>query len=396
MWPGLRVHARRHGHAPTRVPLHERGRRGPEHQLLHHCVCRGALCQGSCPPSPGDQQPALGSRGRRQRDGFAHLLGEGVLSRSASCFESKDWKASPGLFLHTSAPAQGWTHIRTRVGARVGPERAPCLGSSPDGRGPASGRSREATFAPGPAQAGAPRSEVVGALQQGGDGVLQGHGHLLGGLAQQRAVGVVLLQVQDVALLALGRAATLLAHVQLGPPLLVRVLLLHAVDLLEMRLQRAALREGLVTQAALVGPHACGRTGPGVRDPIVEARPSAAPGGPGRGAREDVCPEPPGLCRAGPLTCVGAYVSLQVEGVIETLPAVGAEVPLDVVVTLHVAIQHALVGEGLLADVAGEEVSTGTVPQGHLWARLVLVTDTQGLALQVADWKDTHTSPPAP
>lgn len=350
MWPGLRVHARRHGHAPTRVPLHERGRRGPEHQLLHHCVCRGALCQGSCPPSPGDQQPALGSRGRRQRDGFAHLLGEGVLCRSASCFESKDWKASPGLFLHTSAPAQGWTHIRTRVGARVGPERAPCLGSSPDGRGPASGRSREATFAPGPAQAGAPRSEVVGALQQGGDGVLQGHGHLLGGLAQQRAVGVVLLQVQDVALLALGRAATLLAHVQLGPPLLVRVLLLHAVDLLEMRLQRAALREGLVTQAALVGPHAC----------------------------------------------VGAYVSLQVEGVIETLPAVGAEVPLDVVVTLHVAIQHALVGEGLLADVAGEEVSTGTVPQGHLWARLVLVTDTQGLALQVADWKDTHTSPPAP
>lgn len=59
------------------------------------------------------------------------------------------------------------------------------------------------------------------------------------------------------ALLALGRAATLLTHVQLGPPLLVCILLLHAMDLLEMRLQRAALREGLVTQAAFVGPHAC-------------------------------------------------------------------------------------------------------------------------------------------
>lgn len=119
----------------------------------------------------------------------------------------------------------------------------------------------------GPAQAGPARSEVVVALQQGGDGVLQGHGHLLGGLAQQRAVGVVLLQVQDVALLALGRAATLLAHIQLGPPLLVCVFLLHAMDLLEMRLQRAALSEGLVTQATLVGPHACeedraGRQGP--------------------------------------------------------------------------------------------------------------------------------------
>lgn len=84
-----------------------------------------------------------------------------------------------------------------------------------------------------------------------------------------------------------------------------------------------------------------------------------------------------------PLTSVGADVSLQVEGVIEALPAVGAEVPLDVVVTLHVAVQHALVGEGLLADVAGEEVSTGAVAQRHLWARTVLVTDTQQSGLQV-------------
>lgn len=88
---------------------------------------------------------------------------------------------------------------------------------------------------------------------------------------------------------------------------------------------------------------------------------------------------------------MGADVSLQVEGVIETLPAVGAEVPLDVVVTLHVAIQHALVGEGLVADVAGEEVSTGAVPQRHLWARTVFVIDTQQLGLQVG-----RTQMPAP
>lgn len=83
------------------------------------------------------------------------------------------------------------------------------------------------------------------------------------------------------------------------------------------------------------------------------------------------------------LTSVGADVSLQVEGIIEAFPTVGAKVPLDIVVTLHVAIQHALVGEGLLADVAGEEVSTGTVPQSHLWTRTVFVTDTQELGLQV-------------
>lgn len=80
---------------------------------------------------------------------------------------------------------------------------------------------------------------------------------------------------------------------------------------------------------------------------------------------------------------MGTDVSLQVKGVIETLPTVGAEVPFDVIVTLHVTIQHTLIGEGLLADVAGEEVSTGTVPQSHLWVKTVFVTDTQELGLQI-------------
>lgn len=99
------------------------------------------------------------------------------------------------------------------------------------------------------------------ALQQGGDSVVQSHSHLLGGLAQQWAVGVAFLEVQDMALLTLRCAAALLTHIELGPALLVRVLLLHTVNLLEVRLQRAALGEGLVTQTALVGPHTCRQQG---------------------------------------------------------------------------------------------------------------------------------------
>lgn len=91
---------------------------------------------------------------------------------------------------------------------------------------------------------------------------------------------------------------------------------------------------------------------------------------------------------------MGADVPLQVKRVVEALPTVGAEVSLDVVVTLHVAIKHALVGEGLLADVAGEEVSTGTVPQGHLWVRMVFVKDIQELGLQVGRLGGRKHEPP--
>lgn len=97
---------------------------------------------------------------------------------------------------------------------------------------------------------------------------------------------MVLLEVQDVSLLTLRGAAALLTHVQLGPALLVRVLLLHAVDLLEVGLQRAALGEGLVTQAALVGPHTCGQQG--------------AASGPDRDC--GACPEPPYTQRSGHLS----------------------------------------------------------------------------------------------
>lgn len=66
------------------------------------------------------------------------------------------------------------------------------------------------------------------------------------------------------------------------------------------------------------------------------------------------------------LTGVGSDMSLEVKGVIEPLPTVRAEVPLDIIVTFHVPVQHALVGEGLLADMTGKKISIWTIPQGHL------------------------------
>jgi hypothetical protein len=46
-------------------------------------------------------------------------------------------------------------------------------------------------------------------------------------------------------------------HKYLGPPLLVLVLVGHAVDLEAVALQGAALGEGFLAQVALVWPHAC-------------------------------------------------------------------------------------------------------------------------------------------
>lgn len=50
------------------------------------------------------------------------------------------------------------------------------------------------------------------------------------------------------------------------------------------------------------------------------------------------------------LTGVRTSVPLQIKRIVEPLAAERAEVPLDVGVTLHVPIQKALEGEGLIAD----------------------------------------------
>lgn len=132
-------------------------------------------------------------------------------------------------------------------------------------------------------------------------------------LEQRRRERMVVLQVQVVNLRFAGGVAALLAHVHLGPALLVGVLMLHAVHLLAMRLQGAALREALLAQVALVRPHAR----------------------------------------------VGARVPLEVEGVVESLAAEGAQIALDVRVALHVPIEQALQRKGLHADTADELIVAG-------------------------------------
>lgn len=47
-------------------------------------------------------------------------------------------------------------------------------------------------------------------------------------------------------------------------------------------------------------------------------------------------------------------VSLEVERVVETFPAEGAQVPLDIRVTLHVPVQQSLEGECLVTNAATE------------------------------------------
>jgi len=56
---------------------------------------------------------------------------------------------------------------------------------------------------------------------------------------------------------------------------------------------------------------------------------------------------------------VGARVPLEVEGVVESLAAEGAQIALDVRVALHVPIEQALQRKGLHADTADELIVAG-------------------------------------
>lgn len=136
-------------------------------------------------------------------------------------------------------------------------------------------------------------------------------------LEQGGAVRVELLQVQVVHLGLVGGVAALLADVHLGAALLVRVLVLDAVNLERVRLERAPLREGLVAHGALVGADAS----------------------------------------------VRPCVALEVERVVEALAAEGAQVALEIAVTLEVPVEEPLQRErlaALLADQSGEKNTEGS------------------------------------
>lgn len=76
-------------------------------------------------------------------------------------------------------------------------------------------------------------------------------------LAPTAVGGVELAQVAVILSAAAAGEATFLAHEELGAALAIGIVLLNAVDLLQVGLQGAALGEGLVTDAAAVRADAC-------------------------------------------------------------------------------------------------------------------------------------------
>lgn len=108
----------------------------------------------------------------------------------------------------------------------------------------------------------------------------------------------------------LSGVTALFADVHLCAPFLVRVLMLHPVDLQAVTFQGASLGEALLAEVALV------RSDPGVR----------------------------------------SRVPLKIERVVETLSAERAQVTLDVTVALHVTIEKSLQAKIFAADSASESV----------------------------------------
>lgn len=72
------------------------------------------------------------------------------------------------------------------------------------------------------------------------------------------AARVLLSHVQEILVWSAGSEAAVLAHEDLGASLAVRVLLTHTVDLAQVRLQRASLRERFITQITPVRTDTCG------------------------------------------------------------------------------------------------------------------------------------------
>lgn len=85
---------------------------------------------------------------------------------------------------------------------------------------------------------------------EGADAVLRGTlEHVFAVItAQRRAARVLLSHVQEIFIRSARGEAAVLTHEDLRASLTVRVLLPHAVDLTQVRLQRAPLRERFITQ----------------------------------------------------------------------------------------------------------------------------------------------------
>lgn len=121
---------------------------------------------------------------------------------------------------------------------------------------------------------------------------------------ESRRVGMKLLQMLEMLLGHLGRAATVLAHVQFGATLLVPKRQLDLMHLVQVRLETATLGELAIALLALEWSHAR----------------------------------------------VGARVTFEIERVVEALVTERAQVAFDVAVVLHVTIHETLQLERLVAN----------------------------------------------
>lgn len=87
--------------------------------------------------------------------------------------------------------------------------------------------------------------------------ILQKSRKLFGCLFEKRTAWVGTVHVQIQVLLGGARVATILTDIELVPALLICILLLYAVDLLQVGLQGAALGEGFAADVTFVGADAC-------------------------------------------------------------------------------------------------------------------------------------------
>lgn len=125
-------------------------------------------------------------------------------------------------------------------------------------------------------------------------------------LEKTRTVGMMLFEVDVVGLWFSRRVAALFAHVHLGAPLLVGVVVLHSVHLQAVALEGTPLSERLLAQIALVRPD----------------------------------------------TCMSSCVPFEIKCVIESFAAEAAKVSFEVRMTLHVPVQESLQGKNFGANSA--------------------------------------------
>ena len=77
--------------------------------------------------------------------------------------------------------------------------------------------------------------------------------------AEGGTAGMTLSHVEEVLIWTTGGVTTVLTHEDLGTSLTVSILLVNAVNLPHMGFQRAALREGFLTQLTFVGTDTCSK-----------------------------------------------------------------------------------------------------------------------------------------